>query len=239
MLGLMLVAALAGADAGAAPSGEPVPLLSVVLAPGAAPGAVKMVLTPSWGEPRTLEVPAGGEDALQRELGAALDAGPAQQLVLSVDTRLTRAQAVPALSAARERGLQPELRFAGPTNLPGGKMPPVLELLKEVGVAPPLSKADVEAVHRAVLPTVRACYEAELRANTLEGRLVVQLTVGADGEVASAVLQQNELSDAAVAHCVLGALAQVRFPKLRGAPRQLVTWPFVFRKGAPQPPNRP
>jgi hypothetical protein len=63
----------------------------------------------------------------------------------------------------------------------------------------------------------RGCYERALRQNTmLQGRLVVNVRVGPQGQVCSAGIGQNALGDPGVASCVLQMFRAGTFPPAQG-----------------------
>jgi len=83
---------------------------------------------------------------------------------------------------------------------------------------------------------VKACYEAEhAKRPELFGRIMVQLTVGTDGEVKSSVLQSSTTGDPRVDDCALKATRRWQFPKPLGDDVVIVSYPFDFIPEAPIP----
>ncbi len=70
---------------------------------------------------------------------------------------------------------------------------------------------------RAKAGSARGCYERALRQNAmLQGRIVVGMRVGAQGQVCSANVAQNSLGDPGVASCVLGIMRSSSLPPPQG-----------------------
>jgi hypothetical protein len=102
---------------------------------------------------------------------------------------------------------------------------------------------DVEAVDgkvdkKGVAATIRrrqegfqACYEEALKANSkLQGKLVVEFTIGDGGKVTDARVVKDGLGSAQVSTCVVGLLKRLRFP----APSDgevTISNSFVFQPG--------
>jgi hypothetical protein len=85
---------------------------------------------------------------------------------------------------------------------------------KVVGRLPP------EVIQRTIrqnLGRARACYEVGLRSNpNLQGRVVVNFVIGADGGVGSATNGGSDLPDPGVVSCVVRAFAGLSFPAPEG-----------------------
>ena len=77
---------------------------------------------------------------------------------------------------------------------------------------------------------VQACYERALRrAPLLEGKVLVQFTVGADGRVQAVEdLADPAMSDAEMISCVLKAVRTAEFPPTSDGDSVTVNYPFVF-----------
>jgi len=90
---------------------------------------------------------------------------------------------------------------------------------------------DKELIRRVIqrhVNEIRFCYEKELATKpTLEGRLVVQFTIGASGEVLASIVRDSTLNDAAVEQCVAHAVKRWVFPKPAGG-IVIVSYPFVL-----------
>ena len=62
----------------------------------------------------------------------------------------------------------------------------------------------------------------------LEGRVVIQFTIGASGKVPVSLVQESTLADAQVAQCIAKAVKRWTFPKPDGGGNVIVTYPFVL-----------
>lgn len=208
--------------------------------PGA-PGAVRVTLTPPGGAPTPRDYEPGSQSlvGIAADLRTAVDAARPSRVVLTLDTRISLEVGKAALSATQALSAVVELQFAGPTHTRGQPMPEVLQLVKFAPPPPPLSQAQIRAVFQGAYPKVRACYQQQLEANALEGRLLVDVHVVADGAVNDAHVHESQLSAPEVERCVLEVVKGLRFPKLRGAPVVRVSWPFLFKKGEEKPPLPP
>jgi hypothetical protein len=246
MLTLVLLQALAQADAGVPAwnalvgddaQGEVV--LAALVSPAPGGKGTRVLLTLPGGAQRTTDYADDDRVALVADLRAALDQGPATLFVLTLDTSLTLENGKVALSAVQAHTAKVELRFAGPTRVKGQPMPEVLQLVKFAPPAPPLSQQQLRAVFQGAYGEVRSCYQRQLEANALQGKLIVELDVVVDGSVADARLKASELDNIDVERCVMGVVRALRFPRPRGAPLVKVVWPFLFKKGADKPPLPP
>ena len=93
-----------------------------------------------------------------------------------------------------------------------------------------LSSDIIARVMRRSASQFRTCYERALtKSPTLEGKLVVAFTIGADGSVTSAKAQEG--FDQEVDSCVVGRIQRLRFPEPSGGGIVTVTYPFVFSPG--------
>jgi len=89
-----------------------------------------------------------------------------------------------------------------------------------------------EVVERNLNP-IRYCYERELQKDpTLEGRIVVQFLISADGRVATASIRSTTLGSPAVESCVVGRFLRMRFPASDQGGIVIVTYPFAFHPKA-------
>jgi hypothetical protein len=88
-----------------------------------------------------------------------------------------------------------------------------------------------DAVRETVLrgyPALKACYDdARDRIPMLEGRFVAKLVVSASGRVEKAEAEKDELGDEALRGCLLGEMAQWKFP--RPSSRVAVVVPLRFQ----------
>jgi TonB family protein len=83
-------------------------------------------------------------------------------------------------------------------------------------------------VVRRYAPGIQFCYDNELKKNPgLRGKLVVAITVLANGEVSEASVVENTLGSSAVSQCVLSQIRGWHFPAI---PTGVTSFraPFVF-----------
>jgi len=93
-----------------------------------------------------------------------------------------------------------------------------------------LTKDEVgEVIHRH-LSEVRYCYEsAMIRTPDLEGKLMVNFTIGGNGVVKSTEVKSSTLPDPRLDDCILRRLTTWKFPLPRGGIDVAVTYPFIFK----------
>jgi TonB family protein len=199
--------------------------------------SLRLVFTAPGQEPVKTEYEDA--NALASGLKRALAESSPTILVLTFETKIPLLVGEVVLKGISSFNLGVDLRFAGPTHVKGEPMPEILKLIKSVDRLPPLSKEQVRKVFQGASGEVRACYLKQLEANALEGRLEIQMVVGQDGKVQDAFIQKSELSAPEVDQCVLGVVQGLRFPRPRGQRTVSVRWPFIFKKGAEQPPLPP
>jgi len=91
---------------------------------------------------------------------------------------------------------------------------------------------DREIVRRIIrrhLNEVRYCYEVDLaRTPGLQGRIAVQFTIAASGQVTAAVLQHSTMSNARVENCVVQAVRRWEFPRIESGGFAIVSHWFLF-----------
>ena len=76
-----------------------------------------------------------------------------------------------------------------------------------------VDKKGVAATIRRRQDAFQACYETALRANSkLQGKLVIEFTIGDGGKVTDARVVKDGLGSAEVASCVLATMKRIRFP---------------------------
>jgi TonB family protein len=74
------------------------------------------------------------------------------------------------------------------------------------------------------------CYEAELKEHpVLSGDILIRFTIGAEGRVEKAVVEQSYTENEALDRCTAEAVAAIIFPAPRAAP-VTARYPFVFRR---------
>lgn len=93
-----------------------------------------------------------------------------------------------------------------------------------------LTKDEVgEVIHRH-MSEVRYCYEsAMIRTPDLEGKLMLNFTIGGTGMVKSTEVKSSTLPDPRLDDCIIRRLATWKFPNPRGGIDVAVTYPFIFK----------
>ena len=121
------------------------------------------------------------------------------------------------------------------------------------GIANVRGSLDGEIIRRIIrrhVNEVKYCYEQELtKKPDLGGRIMVQFTIAASGQVIASVLQNSTMGNARVENCTVQAVRRWEFPKPLGGGLVIVSYPFVLtpRGGAElaaasppvEPPVRP
>ena len=76
---------------------------------------------------------------------------------------------------------------------------------------------------------MKYCYEQELtKKPDLGGRIMVQFTIAASGQVIASVLQNSTMGNARVENCTVQAVRRWEFPKPLGGGIVIVSYPFVL-----------
>jgi TonB family protein len=92
-----------------------------------------------------------------------------------------------------------------------------------------IDKQIISRIIRPHLGEVKACYEPELaKRPTLGGRVMVQFTVAASGQVIASVLENSTMGNANLESCIVQAVRRWRFPKVLGGGILVVSYPFVL-----------
>jgi hypothetical protein len=95
---------------------------------------------------------------------------------------------------------------------------------------------DPEIIRRIIrrhLNEVQYCYEQGLTTKPdLAGRIMVQFTIAASGQVIASVLQNSTMGNARVENCTVQAVHRWEFPKPLGGGIVMVSYPFVLTPGA-------
>ncbi len=96
-----------------------------------------------------------------------------------------------------------------------------------------LDKEIIRRIIRRHINEVKYCYETELtkKAN-LAGRVSVQFTIAATGQVIASVLQSSTMGNLRVENCVVQAVRRWEFPKPLGGGIVIVSYPFNFTAGS-------
>jgi TonB family protein len=99
-----------------------------------------------------------------------------------------------------------------------------------------LDKEIIRRIVRRHVAEVKACYEPELgNQPELAGRIVVQWTIGATGQVVASDLQSSTMGSPGVEACVVRAVRRWEFPKPLGGGVVTVSYPFDFTPGSGAP----
>jgi TonB family protein len=92
-----------------------------------------------------------------------------------------------------------------------------------------LDKEIIRRIIRRHINEVKFCYEQELtKKPTLGGRIMVQFTIAASGQVIASVLQNSTMGSAKVENCTVQAVRRWEFPKPLGGGIVIVSYPFVL-----------
>ena len=92
-----------------------------------------------------------------------------------------------------------------------------------------LDKELIRRIIRRHINEVKFCYERELTRNAgMEGRVMVNFTIGPTGAVVASIVQSSTLGNPTVEQCIAGALRRWEFPRPQGG-IVVVTYPFVLK----------
>lgn len=92
-----------------------------------------------------------------------------------------------------------------------------------------IDREAVRRVIRSILSQIKSCYERQLRSNSqLEGKVVIQFEIGAQGRVDVAKTRSTTLNDATTESCVAARIKEARFPEPPPGSIAVVDYPFVF-----------
>ncbi len=92
-----------------------------------------------------------------------------------------------------------------------------------------LDKEIIRRIIRRLINEVKYCYEQELtKKPELGGRIMVQFTIAASGQVIASVLQNSTMGNARVENCTVQAVRRWEFPKPLGGGIVIVSYPFVL-----------
>jgi len=133
----------------------------------------------------------------------------------------------PALAAAFVAwGTPPSLQ----PPLPSDQIPPGTNRRGE------MDQGIIRGVIQRHVNEVKWCYEEALGLQpSLAGRVMVQFTIAASGQVIASVLQHSTLGHTGVEQCTVEAVRRWQFPRPVGGGIVIVSYPFVFSPtgGAP------
>jgi len=120
------------------------------------------------------------------------------------------------------RPMAPEI-VAGPASVRGIVAGPA-------SVRGALDKQIVDRIVRRHINEVKYCYDLESTKKTnLAGRISVQLTIAATGQVIASVLQSSTVGNVGVENCVVQAVRRWMFPHPPGGGLVIVSYPFSFQ----------
>lgn len=93
-----------------------------------------------------------------------------------------------------------------------------------------LTKDEVGKVIHSHISEIRYCYEAAMiRTPDIEGKLVLDFTIGGNGAVKTAAVKESSLNEARLDDCILRRLTKWSFPKPNGGVDVAVSYPFLFK----------
>ena len=108
----------------------------------------------------------------------------------------------------------------------------VIDSGEDIGGSGDFDQAQVTQMIRRRQSAFRRCYETRLRENpALAGKVSVQFTIQESGSVSGARHIENTSNDAALASCVVGVVARLRWNPGPDGGSVTFSYPFVF---APQ-----
>ncbi len=103
-----------------------------------------------------------------------------------------------------------------------------------------LDKEIIRRVIRRHQNEVRSCYAQGLeRSPGLAGRVMVQFTIAASGQVLASVLQSSTLGNVSVESCIVNAVRRWQFPSPEGGGIVIVSHPFELGAGSSRIPSSP
>lgn len=92
-----------------------------------------------------------------------------------------------------------------------------------------LTREEIEAVIRANLAQIKACYERNLQGNRgLQGRVLSKFSIGTDGRVDSSGIESSTLNHRPTESCIAEAIKRWKFPIPRGNGVVHVRYPFIL-----------
>jgi Ca-activated chloride channel family protein len=92
-----------------------------------------------------------------------------------------------------------------------------------------LDKEIIRRIIRRHINEVRFCYEKELLTRpALAGRVLIQFTIAASGDVIASVVQSTTLGSPRAETCMVTAVKRWQFPSVPDGGIVLVSYPFVF-----------
>jgi TonB family protein len=154
-------------------------------------------------------------ERLEQELAQALVAAKSDTLLLRADKLVPEATRADIMAMARRVAANVAILTNPPA--PGAT------------VRGSLDKDVLRRVVREHMNDVKACYEQELPTNpSVGGRIVVQFTIAATGQVVASVLQESTMGNPRVESCVVQSVRRWEFPKPQGDGAVVVSYPFML-----------
>ena len=93
-----------------------------------------------------------------------------------------------------------------------------------------LDRSIIAKIIRKHLNQIRHCYQKELNKNpNLYGKIVIKFTIGGNGRVRSARVQNTTMRNVSVEDCIARVIKHIMFPKPKGGGIVVVSYPFVFK----------
>jgi TonB family protein len=103
--------------------------------------------------------------------------------------------------------------------------------IKDAIIDEGLSKEEVGKIIHSKISEIRYCYESSMIYKPdIEGKLVVDFTIGGSGVVKTSAVKESSLEDSRLNDCILRRLAKWQFPKPKSGVDVAVTYPFIFKK---------
>ena len=119
----------------------------------------------------------------------------------------------------------------GKLSLVGSAGTSSMALAQEATVATGLDRDQIAAVINKNLGQVRFCYEQGLQGDpNLNGRVAVAFTIGGNGAVKMANVDNTTMNSKTVEDCIVMRLKTWQFPLPQGGVDVKVTYPFVLRR---------
>jgi len=92
-----------------------------------------------------------------------------------------------------------------------------------------IDRSLIQKTLRRYMGQMRYCYERELQKDpTLAGKITMALTIGPDGSVLSASVDQSTMNHEPVESCLVSRFRRMRFPAPGGGGQVVVRYPLVF-----------
>jgi hypothetical protein len=119
----------------------------------------------------------------------------------------------------------------GKLSLVGSAGTSSMALAQEATVASGLDRDQIAAVINKNLGQVRFCYEQGLQGDpNLNGRVAIAFTIGGNGAVKAANVDNSTMNSKAIEDCITMRLKTWQFPLPQGGVDVKVTYPFVLRR---------